>query len=281
MFLAYLYLMRCRLLFQMLSFAVVCLLFTSISGCKRNRTYTVRSETVQIESPYQILSLPGELVKPLLYTNISGLERLPVPEAKEKFISAVLPAILVAKNEIETLRINIGGLKEKSAWNESDSSFYVETKSRYKAKDIDDLIVRIGTMPNSIVLSQAAVESGWGQSRFFLEGNNLFGIWSFNSDEPRIAAGLTRKGKTIYIRSYTDLSQSIIHYFEILGSANAYRSLRKARLDTTDPFELLPHLKYFSERRNSYTDQLKEIIIRNNLFQYDNYRIDPDYLVPN
>lgn len=269
--------MRSRLFIPIVFFAGAWFLFS----CNRKKTYTVRSEIVKIDSPNQILSLPDELVKPLLYTNISGLEQLPVPEAKEKFISAVLPAILVAKNEIETLRINIEGLNEKSAWNESDSSFYEETKNKYKAKDIDDLIFRIGTLPNSIVLSQAAIESGWGQSRFFLEGNNLFGIWSFNLNEPRMAAGLTRNGKTIYIRSYPDLSQSIIHYFEILGSANAYRSLRKARLETADPLGLLPHLKYFSERRNAYTDQLKEIIMRNNFIQYDNYRIDPEYLVAN
>ena len=136
-------------------------------------------------------------------------------------------------------------------------------------------------MPNSIVLAQAAVESGWGQSRFFLEGNNLFGIWSFKRNEPRIAAGRARQGKTVYIRSYQDMSESIIHYFEILGSSSAYRSLRKARLETDDPLLLLSHLRNFSERRTSYTNQLRDVLTKNNLTQYDNYRIDPQYLVAN
>jgi Bax protein len=273
--------MKCKSLYHILLLAGECLLLASLSGCNRHKTYRVESETIRIESTDQIAPLSDEIVKPLLYTNIKGLAQLPVPDAKEKFISAVLPAILVAKQEIETLQVNINRLKEEEHWNEDDSSYFERTRIRYKAKDIDDLIVRIGTLPNSIVLAQAAVESGWGQSRFFLEGNNLFGIWSFKKDEPRIAAGKARQQKTIFVRSYQNMSESIIHYFEILGSSNAYRSLRKARLETDDPLKLLPHLKNFSERRTSYTNQLKDVLVENNLTQYDNYRIDPEYLVAN
>jgi len=188
-------------------------------GNNHRRIFKVKTELVRINSLNQILPLPNVFVRPLLYTNISGLEKLPVAEAKTKFISAVLPSILVA-----------------------------------------------------------AVESGWGQSRFFLQGNNLFGVWSFNSNEPRIAASRTRNSKRIYLRAYQNLSRSIMHYFEILGSAYAYRGLRKARLEKTDPFELIPHLKNFSERRTAYTNQLKAVIIQNELTQYDHYRIDPKYL---
>lgn len=272
--------MKCRRFHHFPVLIGIGILITIFSGCKR-KTYTVQTETREVTSPKQIEPLSDALVKPLLYTNISGLEKLPVPQAKEKFISAVLPAVLVAKNEIETLSIQMVVLKDKENWDETDSAFFNEIKIRYKAKDIDDLIFRIGTMPNSIVLAQAAVESGWGQSRFFLEGNNLFGMWSFKANEPRMAAGRTRQGRRIYLRAYPDLSQSIIHYFEILGSSNAYRSLRKERQNTSDPLELLPHLKNFSERRTSYTNQLKEVILQNNLIMYDEYRIDPEYLVAN
>lgn len=249
-------------------------------GCHSDETYSVRTETVIVDSLSQILPLTGPLVKPQLYSRIKGLSSLPVEEAKSTFISAVLPAILVAKHEVEKMRTEVQRLKEKKKWNATDSADYAQKKERFKGKDMDDLIFRIGTLPNSIVLAQAAVESGWGQSRFFLEGNNLFGIWSYNSDEPRIAAGLNRFGKTIYIRSYGDISASIIHYFEVLASANAYRSLRKARQKDEDPLVLLPHLKYYSERRTAYTDQLKAIILQNNLLSYDQYQIDPKYLVP-
>jgi Bax protein len=244
----------------------------------RSTTYSLTTETIRIDSLDQIRPLDGELVKPILYTNVSGLSGLPVPQAKKKFIAALLPAILIARHQIETTRIKIFALMEKNSWNKEDSSYYFEIKSRYKAKDISDLTDRIGTLPTSIVLSQAAVESGWGQSRFFLEGNNVFGVWSFKSDEQRMPSIRGRKNKTIYLRTYPDIGQSVVHYFEILGTANAYQKLRKERLVRTDPFELIPHLINYSERRKTYTNQLKAIILQNELTRYDRYRLDPEYL---
>ncbi len=242
------------------------------------RTYSITTETIKVDSLDQISPLEGELVKPILYTNVTGLSLLPVSQAKKKFIAAVLPAILIARHEMETMRTKMSTLSDKTDWSREDSAFYTSAKNKFRAKDINDLIDRIGSLPNSIVLSQAAVESGWGQSRFFLEGNNVFGVWSFKSDEPRMPAKRGRNNKTIYLRTYPDIGQSIIHYFEILGSVKAYQKLRRERLVQTDPFDLIPHLRNYSERRTSYTNQLKAVILQNELTRYDRYRLDPEYL---
>lgn len=252
-------------------------LFIFVSSCDSN-TYTVRTEKIRVDSLNQIVLVRDSLVKPLLYTNIKGLEQLPFPEAKAKFISAILPAILVAKHEMQTGKNKIRKLREKKRWNKNDSVFYFEMKRKFQARNMDDLMGRLGSLPNSIVLAQAAVETGWGESRFFIQASNLFGIWSFNINESRIAAG-KRKDKTIFLRSYDDISISIADYFEVLGRHNAYRSLRKARLKTSDPFVLIPHLKNYSERKSWYTAQLKKVIRQNNLTLYDRYRIDPAYLI--
>jgi Bax protein len=247
------------------------------SGCN-TRTYSIKTETVEADSLEQIVPLTPD-VKPLLYTHVAGLARLPVPEAKEKFVAAVLPAILVAKHETEKLKIKVDRLATKRRWRKADSAFYNETRARFKADSLEDLVRRIGTLPNSIILAQAAVESGWGKSRFFLEANNLFGVWSFNADEPRIAAGVSRRDRTVYIRAYGNISESILHYFVVLGSANAYADLREARLTETSPFALLKHLENYSERRSAYTELLKEMILQNSFTRYDQYKIDPEYLV--
>jgi Bax protein len=271
--------MRQALTSRVLILTSVLLLLTTVSGCDKNRTFTVRTETIKVQSLDQIVLVADALVKPFLYTHVSGLEKLPVRKAKAKFISAVLPSILVAKHEIEQRRLRIEVLREKKHWNENDSALYIDLKNRYRAKDIDDLLVRTHTLPTSIVLAQAAVESGWGKSRFFLQANNLFGVWSFNTNESRIVARRTRENKRIYLRAYPDMSKSIIDYFEILARSRSYKSLREARKQTEDPLELLPHLKNYSERRTAYTNQLKKIILRNNLKQFDSYVIDPQYLV--
>ncbi|HTJ49244.1 MAG TPA: glucosaminidase domain-containing protein [Cyclobacteriaceae bacterium] len=214
----------------------------------------------------------------MLYTNVYGLEKLPVRKAKAKFISAVLPSILIAKYEIDQRRMKVESLLKKKEWTSADSIFYDEMKNRYRAKTDDELKIRIGSLPTSLVLAQAAVESGWGKSRFFLEANNLFGVWSYNIHDSRIPARIARKNKRTYLRSYKDMSESIVHYFEILARSRSYKSLREARVKTDDPFELLPHLKYFSERRTLYTTQLRQIIKRNNFTQFDRYEIDPQYI---
>lgn len=251
--------------------------FLMLSGCDGSRMYSVKTETIYVDSLEQIVPLRDSLVKPILYKNISGLERLRLHETKQKFIAAILPSILVAKHKIHNEKNKIHQLTKKQLWDKLDSIFYDEMKKTYNAKNIEDLLSRLGTLPNSIILAQAAVETGWGESRFFVQASNLFGIWSFDDTESRIAAG-NRKEKTIFLRSYDDMSGSISDYFEVLGRHRAYKTLRKARLKTADPYKLLNHLKNYSERRQWYTRQLKKVIRQNNLTKYDRYRIDPGYL---
>jgi Bax protein len=246
----------------------------------RNKTFHVNSETVQLQSLKEVVALTGNLVKPLLYTNVSGLGELPTREAKRTFIATVLPSILIAKYQIEQNREKIYILQRKRYWTAGDSAFYYDMRRRYRAVGLTDLPDRMVTLPNSVILAQTAVESGWGQSRFFLQARNLFGVWSFNAKEPRMPASRKRKTRQVYVRSYDDMAQSISHYFEILARSRSYRELREAMQRTQDPFELLPHLKYYSERRSAYTHQLKKMIIANNLTQYDTYQLDPAYLLP-
>lgn len=251
----------------------------SLSACDGTATYKVKTETVKIDSLGQIVLLRDSLVKPILYKNIAGLDQLPFYQAKAKFISAILPSILVAKHQVHNTKNKIERLRSKSRWTPADSVYFRETKRRYKARDIDDLIDRLVTLPNSVVLAQAAIETGWGESRFFTQASNLFGIWSYDSNESRIAAGKNRNDKTIFVRSYDDMSGSITDYFDVLARHQAYKSLRNARLNTSNPYALVLHLKNYSERKDWYTKQLKRVIRQNKLTQYDRYRIDPAYLV--
>lgn len=234
---------------------------------------------VQVDSLSQIVMVTDSLVKPIVYTHITELEHQPVPKAKALFISAVLPAILIAKHNLDIEREKIHKLKEKKSWVKEDSMYYDQLRLKFKASNIENLLKRMTTVPNSIVLAQAAVESGWGKSRFFKEGNNIFGMWSYNRKEARIRAGLQREGNSVYVRAYDDISQSIDDYFKTLGSARAYRDLRTALQSSHDAYELLPYLKYYSERRLEYTEQLRKIIKYNDLTKYDNYIIDPQYFV--
>lgn len=253
---------------------------TCIPGCEEKGEGKIKKlqvERVVITSPDQIEPLRDTLVKPVLYLNVSGLDSLTVEKSKEKFIAAVLPAILIARHRLEENLLRLEQLTQKEEWDVTDSVFYRSLATRFKAEDAQVLKRRMTCHPNSIILAQAAVESGWGQSRFFQEGNNLFGIWSYNPDEPRMTASLSRGEKKVYLRKYEDISQSIMDYIETVGRSRAYRHFRYAREETDDPFALIPHLKYYSERRGAYVTQLKTIIVQNDFTRYDSYQLDPQY----
>lgn len=254
-------------------------LVIALNSCNWNPHYEVKTQTVQLKSTDQIVLISKPLVKPLLYTHVSGLEKLPLAEAKIKFISAVLPSVLISKFEIEQNAKRIGKLHNKIRWTKADSLFYNKIKSRYRARDMNDLLVRMKTPPVSIVLAQAAVESGWGKSRIFIKANNVFGVWSFNEDEPRIAALVKRGNKKVYLRSYATMSQSVTNYFEIIGRARSFSKLREALATTDDPMLIVPYLKNYSERSIAYTKQLESLMVNSNLIQYDRFVIDPGYIV--
>jgi len=257
----------------------VIFLIISLNSCEWNPHYRVKTQIIQLKSTDEIVLINRPLVRPLIYTHISGLEKLPTHEAKAKFISAILPSILVARFDIHQNEKQLKRLRRKIQWEKADSIFYDKVRKQYRAKNINDLLVRMRTPPVSIVLAQAAIESGWGQSRIFTKANNVFGVWSFNSHEPRIAALVKRGNKRVYLKSYATMSQSVTNYFEIIGRAKSFEKLREMLAITNDPMVIVPYFKNYSERRTAYTRQLKLMIQKNNLTLYDQYSIDPACII--
>lgn len=257
----------------------VCLIFSCASDeeVSEEDKEELKIEFVELNSPDEILLINDSLVKPILYSRIMGIDTLPIDQKKEKFIAAVLPAILVAKHRIKQKRTRVRELLEKKDWTAQDSTFYLSLCEEYKTDVSSVLLNRMMVHPNSIILAQAIIESGWGSSRVFQEANNMFGIWSYSAKEPRIAAKYKRAQETIYLRKYHDFSESIQDYFKTVARTNAYREFRMARLETDDPFSLIKHLWRYSERGEEYVIQLSSMIRFNKLTQYDDYRIDPSY----
>ena len=80
-----------------------------------------------------------------------------------------------------------------------------------------------------ILLSQAALESGWGNSRFALEGKNLFGIRTYDLSEPHMQIQGTNKSKKWGVKVYQHECDSVQHYIDILNNGSAYEEYRKLR----------------------------------------------------
>lgn len=278
---------------------IITLFIILLDGCNNRFTdQQIMVQYVQVNSPDEIkevihkpLLTAGDiapitdtLVTPYLYSNVVSLENLPQQQRKEKFINMILPAILVARFRIEEDRRHILWLLQKqqqqNVWESADSLFAQKMLTQYKADSLPLLPVKMKTHPVSIVLAQAALECGWGTSRFFTDANNIFGIWSYNKTEPRVAASVAREGQQVYVKKYGDLSQSIKDYYLTIARVPAYRTFRNKRAETDDINELIPLLNRYSELGKQYTRRIQLLIKKNDLTRFDHYTLDPDYIGP-
>jgi len=78
-----------------------------------------------------------------------------------------------------------------------------------------------------ILLAQAALESGWGNSRFALEGKNLFGIRTYDLREPHMLP--SNNPKKWGVRVYMHECDSVQHYINIINNGSAYEKYRELR----------------------------------------------------
>ena len=96
-----------------------------------------------------------------------------------------------------------------------------------------------------ILLAQAALESGWGNSRFALEGKNLFGMRTYDLTEPHMLP--SNKPKKWGVKVYEHECDSVLHYINTLNNHHAYEKYRELRDNgETDPFILVETLEAYA-----------------------------------
>jgi Bax protein len=188
-----------------------------------------------------------------------------VLEKKQRFSALVLPVIEEVHAELMELYKEVGRLIDSG----SDSLQLAGLRKKYRAPGNLALLQAIKPHPVSIALAQAAMESAWGTSRLFQTANNLFGVWSLNADEPRIAAGQKRGDKTIWMRKYSSINEAVSDYYLILARAHAFSEFRALRMQTNDPFSLVTELDNYSEKGSAYGEVLAAMIRYNGFEQYD------------
>ena len=228
---------------------------------------------VSINTPSDIMIFKEKEVEPIIYTNTISLNKLVISEKKQKFFHMILPAILISKANLKIKRERVLSLMDTpiEQMDEDDIDFLNALYKKYETKNMKKLANRLKTHPVSIVLAQAAIESAWGESRFFKKGNNIFGMWSFSKNEPRIKALGNRNGKAIYVKKYANISEAIDDYFTVIGRG-AYKSFRKQRNITDNPLVLVDYLVNYCELDN-YPSKLRKFIVYNKLRKFDKFEL--------
>ena len=221
-----------------------------------------------IEKPAESFTASGvyreSLFLPIRYPSHVSLKGLPVEERKKKFVELLLPLIKQANREVLSERSFILKVKDRKNLTETERKEIRRLMEKYRAKSIEELLLKVNSVPVSLILAQGAIESGWGTSRFFTEANNIFGIYSFKGQKC-----LKAKGSNACLKIYDNLYSSVKDYIYNLNVGWAYRKFRELRAKGADIFTLAESLELYSTKKKEYVELVKNVVKKNNLERFD------------
>ena len=223
----------------------------------------------------------GQQVKPIYFTKLpKDLKALgDTRKKKEVFIQIVLPLILAENEKIIEDREKLFKILEKSFNSIGERVWLKRRFKEYKIDDSDlaELKTRMDIIPVSLAIAQAAIESGWGTSRFALEGNALFGQWTWGKKgiEPKDKDA----NKKFKILNFQILRASVRAYKNNLNTNNSYREFREARAllrqndEKITGLKLAKHLFRYAATGREYTLSLEKSIKMNSLNDFDEAKL--------
>jgi len=222
-----------------------------------------------------------KLVKPIYFTQFpKDLDELSNTRLKkETFIKIVLPLVVAENERILADRKKLKVILKKKQTSDLEKQWLRQKLLEYKVKkgNMDELVERVDIIPTSIALAQAAKESGWGTSRFALEGNAIFGQWTWSDNG---IAPLEREGnKDHKILKFPILRASVKAYQNNLNTHKSYSNFRNKRMTMREKsksikgLELTETLKNYAQTGSEYTKILNQIIIQNRLTDFEPVRL--------
>jgi Bax protein len=206
-------------------------------------------------------------------------------QKKALFLRVLLPMALLENHNIKQQRAVIEHMYAQpklvpqpdsmvgKALDKITKRYRVETDFAMESR-LQVLLARLDEVPPSLVLAQGVIESGWGSSRFALEGNSLFGQWTYN---PKLGIAPKQRAETAthYVRAFPDLFSSVKAYMRNLNTGRAYRSFREMRSkmrveqNRLDPLTLAGGLLAYSEKGQAYVNYVRKVIRINDLHLLD------------
>ena len=220
----------------------------------------------------------GSRVKPVYLSKLpKDLKKIKsTQKKKDTFIKIVMPLILDENNKILENRKKLFKILAKQNNSRGEKVWLKRRFEDYKIKneDVTELKIRMDIIPASIAIAQAAKESGWGTSRFALEGNAMFGQWTWG--KKGISPLKKEKNKDHKILKFSMLRSSVQAYKNNLNTHSGYKEFRANRAELRrknrkiSGLALVDYLYNYAATGKEYTKVLKKIINQNNLTDFDN-----------
>lgn len=223
-----------------------------------------------------------------------GLDQIRnVRQKKELFSATMLPLILRSNEIIGEERSRLKDLrtylKAGEALTELDIEWLIHLRQRYSISTnieistelVDRILYHCDIIPPSLALAQAAIESGWGTSRFAQTGNAIFGQWVWGDSQDGMLPEGRDEGATHKVRKFDYLIDSVRAYTHNLNKNRAYAEVRKRRADLRKAGkhisgEYLAHgLIKYSQRGDDYIKDILSLISYNQFSGLDHSRLEP------
>ena len=234
-------------------------------------------------SVFKLINKETELK--IVNQNINDINLDFLSQSKKDFVKTLLPLIsyqnqniLLERSKLEELRAslidhNTLSNTDLKFLNKISQKYRIKTADKHKYDLVNELLNRVDIIPNSIVLAQAANESGWGSSRFAREFNALFGEYTYNHSDGAVPL-LREEGEKHLVKTFTSVDKSVQSYFNNLNSHYAYEDFREVR-EMMREKNNFSNIKLLVEELDSYAADINyittinAIIDANKLDQFD------------
>lgn len=263
------------------------LIFALYIGIKAKIYYSrywpvvIRISNIHLTSPDSIVYQSDTTLTPVYYKGTIDFREVSDENRKNLFIMYILPAIVITRERLMDDLRHVEFIEERISREKSistyDSTFLAAIKIKYETDSLNELRKRIYPHPVSLALTQAVLESGWGTSNIFRNGNNAFGVMSFSSEDTRSVIQYSDGDDEQYARTYSSMIESVEHYFLLISTVGSYKRFRQKRWEGRASTKLLEYLRRYHDGSDHYAEMALSIIASNNLEKYDNIRIDPKY----
>ena len=220
----------------------------------------------------------GKAVDPVflskLPTGIANIDN--IGDRKKLFIKVILPLVIYENNKILEDRNYLNQISSEKSLSEQETVWLDKKFKEYKVKtsEIEELKKRMDVIPPSLAIAQAAYETGWGTSRFAMEGNSLYGARTWKKGKGIVPNDRGEEQK-FEVLSFKIIRASISSYKKNLNTHQSYNEFRKARAiqrkekNRVFGLELSQYLNKYSEIGDVYVQRLKKIIEQNSLTDFD------------
>ena len=265
-------------------------LFEDIFSFEEVPTDTVRLSASTIDQLFKETNYNLEdvrktkLVKPIRLSLLPGeIKKIESTQKKKNlFIQIVLPLILEENNRIKLNRKKLFNILNKNINTAAEKRWLNSKFKQYGVlkKDLSTLKIRMDEVPVSLAIAQAAKETGWGTSRFAIEGNALFGQWTWTGEGIK-PAGIDSDDTTHKVMKFKVLKASVRAYQRNLNTHGSYRKFRSIRAEMRDNDEQLDslilanYLDKYAATGKEYTKIIKQIIKQNFLKDFDKVKLLP------